>query len=98
MMTVVFIPIWEFFLPESGHRDADLHVLGRAVRRMREQRGMSAEELARATGISRQRIAALERGALDPTYDLLLRLTEGLGIQPSTLVTLAERLKGADEP
>lgn len=85
-------------MPESGHRDANLLILGQAVRRMREQRGMSADELAGATGISPQRIDALETGRLDPTYALLLALSEGLGIEPSALVTLAEELKDANEP
>jgi transcriptional regulator with XRE-family HTH domain len=80
-------------LPESGHRDADLSALGRAVRARREQLGMSADELAGAAGISRQRIHALETGQLDPTYELLLALAEGLGIEPSALVSLAEQLK-----
>jgi transcriptional regulator with XRE-family HTH domain len=98
MQTTVFSAIWELFLPESGHKDADLHILGRAVRRMREQQGMSTEELALATGISRQRIDALETGRLDATYELLLALAEGLGVLPSALVTLAEQLKAAEKP
>jgi transcriptional regulator with XRE-family HTH domain len=98
METVVFIAIWELFLPESGHRDADLPVLGRAIRQMREQRGMSADELAGATSIGRERVDALETGRLDPTYELLLALAEGLGIQPSALVILAEQLKRTNEP
>jgi transcriptional regulator with XRE-family HTH domain len=65
---------------------------------MREQRDMSADELAAAAGMSRQRIDALETGHLDPTYELLLALAEGLGIQPSALVTLAEQLKESNEP
>jgi transcriptional regulator with XRE-family HTH domain len=93
MMTVVFNAIWELFVPESGNIDADLLVLGRAVRRMREQRGMSADDLAGATGMGLERIEALETGHLDPTYELLLALAEGLGIQPSALVTVAEQLK-----
>lgn len=85
-------------MPDSGHRDVDLLVLGRAVRRMRERRGMSADELAGAIDIGRQRIDALETGHLDPTYELLLAVAEGLGIEPSALVTLAERLKESNEP
>jgi transcriptional regulator with XRE-family HTH domain len=65
---------------------------------MREQRDMSADELAATAGMSRQRIEALETGHLDPTYELLLALAEGLGIQPSALVTLAEQLKESNEP
>ncbi|HEX5853924.1 MAG TPA: helix-turn-helix transcriptional regulator, partial [Solirubrobacteraceae bacterium] len=79
-------------MPESPHRDPDVPDLGRAIRRMREQRGISAEVLATATGISRQRIDSLERGRLDPTYELLLALTQGLGVQLSALVRAAEQL------
>lgn len=85
-------------MPGSGHGDADLLVLGRAVRRMREQRGMSIGELAEAINIRRQRIDALETGRLDPTYELLLAIAEGLGTQTSTLVALAERLREANGP
>jgi transcriptional regulator with XRE-family HTH domain len=58
---------------------------------------MSAEELARAAGITRKRIDALETGYLDPTYELLLAVAEALGIQPSALVTLAEQLGESNE-
>jgi transcriptional regulator with XRE-family HTH domain len=98
MKTLVFIAIWELFLPESRHRDADLRGLARAVRRMREQLGMSAEELAGATDMGRQRIDALETGHLDPTYEQLLALAEGLDTQVSVLVALAGRLKESGEP
>jgi transcriptional regulator with XRE-family HTH domain len=65
---------------------------------MREQRGMSIEELASAIDVGRRRINALETGHLDPTYELLLAVAEGLGIQPSALVTLAEELNESSEP
>lgn len=65
---------------------------------MREQRGMSADELAAASGIARQRIDTLERGHLDPTYELLMALAEGLGVQPSALVSFAEQLQESSEP
>jgi transcriptional regulator with XRE-family HTH domain len=97
-MTIVISAIWELFLPASEHRDVDLLVLGRAVRRMREQRGMSADELAGATSIGRERVDALETGRLDPTYELLLTLAEGLDMQPSALMILAEQLKRTNEP
>jgi len=97
-MTIVFSANWELFLPASEHRDADLLVLGQAVRQMREQRGMSIDELAGATSIARERVDALETGRLDPTYELLLALAEGLDIQPSALMILAEQLKRTNEP
>jgi len=84
-------------LPESGHNDADLLTLGRAIRRMREQVSMTADDLAAATGMSTQRLAALETGRLDPTYDLLLVVVEGLGVRLSALLALAEQLEGSKE-
>jgi hypothetical protein len=47
------------------------------------------DELAADTGISRRRILH-ETGHLDPTYEQLVALAAGLGIQPSAPVTLAE--------
>lgn len=58
---------------------------------------MSTADLAVATGMTRDRIDALESGRLDPTYELMLALGEGLGTQPSALVTLAEQLKESGE-
>jgi transcriptional regulator with XRE-family HTH domain len=85
-------------LPESGQSDANLLILGRAVQRMREQRSMSAVELADATGMTPRRLAELETGRLDPTYDLLLVIVEGLGVQLSALMTLVEQLEESNEP
>jgi transcriptional regulator with XRE-family HTH domain len=79
-------------LAQSGYKEPNLLILGRAVKLMREQRGMSTDELADASGVLRERIGALEVGQLDPTYELLLEIADGLGTQPSALVTLAERL------
>jgi transcriptional regulator with XRE-family HTH domain len=98
MKTVVVSANWELFLPDSGHRSTELSLLGRAVRQTREQRGMSPDRLADASGMTRQRIDAIETGRLDPSYDLLLALAEGLRAQPSALVALAEQLKGSSEP
>lgn len=75
----------------SSTREQDLVALGQAVRRLRQQRSMSANELADASGIERLRIGTLEAGRLDPTYELLIALAEGLGVQPSALVICAEK-------
>jgi transcriptional regulator with XRE-family HTH domain len=53
---------------------------------------MSTDELAQASGVLRERLDALEAGQLDPTYELLLEIADGLGAQPSALVILAEQL------
>jgi transcriptional regulator with XRE-family HTH domain len=85
-------------LTQSNYKEPNLLILGRAVKLMRKQRGMSADELADASGVLRERIGALEAGQLDPTYELLLEIADGLGTQPSALVILAERLDASPNP
>jgi transcriptional regulator with XRE-family HTH domain len=82
-------------LMQSSYKNPNLLVLGRAVELMREQQRMSVDELAEASGIPRERIGSLEAGRLDPTYELLSEIADGLGTQPSVLVTLAERLRAS---
>jgi transcriptional regulator with XRE-family HTH domain len=83
-------------LTHSNYKD--LLALGEAVKLVRERRGVSADELANTSGVPRERIAALEAGQLDPTYEQLLEIADGLSIQPSALVGLAERLRTATDP
>ncbi len=77
--------------------DPELAGLGHAIRQMREQYGMSQSELSASTRIERERLNALEAGLLDPTYDMLLKLADGLGVQLETLVIRAKELKEQDE-
>jgi transcriptional regulator with XRE-family HTH domain len=64
--------------------------LGRAIRQVREERGMSAAELATAAGIEQQYLEALEGGRLDPCNDVLLALADGFGFRPSALIVRLE--------
>jgi transcriptional regulator with XRE-family HTH domain len=70
----------------------DLLLLGKAIGQIRAERGLSVGELAAAAGIEIERVQALEAGQLDPDYELLLTLAEGLGVRPSALVIRAEEL------
>jgi DNA-binding XRE family transcriptional regulator len=98
LQTSVVSPICEISLCENPHGAPELSVLGRAVRLTRERRNLSTDELARAIAIPRENIAALESGCLDPTYELLVAIAEGLGTQPSALVLLAEQLGRSHQP
>jgi transcriptional regulator with XRE-family HTH domain len=69
-----------------------LRGLGLAVRERREQRRLSQASLASALGVARQRISALERGQLNPRYELLVALADALGVQVGELVSRAEAL------
>lgn len=80
-------------MSERRQSQRDLFFLGQAIGQLREERGLSTEVLAAAAGIERTRIQALEAGALDPDYDLLLTLAEALGIRISAFVIRAEELQ-----
>lgn len=83
----------------SGSKDenAQLLAFGRAIERIREQRSMSVDALASVSGIAGERIDALERGQLDPTYEEMLTLAEGLEVDLAALLALAEELGASDQ-
>jgi len=70
--------------------------LARAIRELREQRGMTQAELAAAVGVHRTRISALEAGRLDPDYALLVALAQALGVSLVELVSRVEELARED--
>jgi DNA-binding XRE family transcriptional regulator len=88
--------IWELFPPVSQREQHDLLLLGRAIREIREERDVTAADLAGATEVELAQIRALEAGRVDPTYELLLALAEGLGVRPSAFVIRAEALATED--
>jgi len=66
--------------------DPDLIALGRTVRAARRQKGMSVAELAAATGFKRRHLVRIEAGELDPRYDGLLTIADGLGVPAAAIV------------
>jgi transcriptional regulator with XRE-family HTH domain len=70
------------------------HALGRAVRESRARRELSQEGLGFASGLHRNYVGALERGEVNPTFATLMRVSHGLGIALSTVVTVYERNVG----
>jgi transcriptional regulator with XRE-family HTH domain len=77
-------------------RSAEHRALGRAVRELRACRGVSQEELGYRSALHRNYVGAIERGELNPTLGVLLRLAAGLGVPLSELVTLGERRAAGD--
>ena len=64
--------------------------LGRAVRDLRVDRGISQEDLAHRSGMHRTYVGGIERGERNVSYANLLRLAEALGVPPSQLLARAE--------
>jgi transcriptional regulator with XRE-family HTH domain len=72
----------------SPHPDAA--ALGRAVRLIRDERGISQVQLAADTGFMQSWISHVERGARNPSWNNVVRLAEGLDVSPAELVMRAE--------
>jgi transcriptional regulator with XRE-family HTH domain len=65
---------------------------GQRLRQLRTECGISKDNLARKTGIHSTAIRRFERGDREPLLKSILRLAEGLGVQPGALVdALGER-------
>lgn len=67
-----------------------LVALGRAIRKLRTERNISAGELAAAAGLKPARLDAIEAGRFDPPYDVFFALAVELGVKSSELVQRAE--------
>ena len=71
-----------------------LHVaFGLAVRRLREERGISQEELGQLTGLHRNHVGQIERAELNPTLKSIDLIAKALTIEPSELIGRAEKLR-----
>lgn len=60
--------------------------MGRQIKLRREQRGMSAAELARRSGLSKATLSGLESGRSNPTIDTLGAVAVALGIPLADLL------------
>jgi transcriptional regulator with XRE-family HTH domain len=56
------------------------------LKRLRERRGLSQEQLAEAAGISRTYLARLETAKHDPTLSVIERLAKALKVKPAELL------------
>src|ERR687893_248178 len=65
--------------------------LGGRVRELRRRRGLTLEELAGRSGVSRAMISKLERGEKNPTLVVAAKLAEGLGVTLSRLAGMEKR-------
>ena len=71
--------------------ERELVSLGRAVRRVREEKGLDVRELADVIPhVTQQRLEAIEAGRSNPPFSVLVAIGEGLGVGPQVLYQRAE--------
>lgn len=65
--------------------------LGRVIRGLREQRGVSQESLALECELHRTYVGQIERGLKSPTVRTLFVIAKGLGVAPSEILRRVEK-------
>ena len=60
--------------------------LGRNLRRLRDEKGLSQEAFAHEAGIHRTYISDIERGARNPTITVVEKIALALGVTAAALV------------
>jgi ribosome-binding protein aMBF1 (putative translation factor) len=83
-------PEWE--------RRRELAALGRAVRELRARRGLSQEDLGFQAGLHRNYVGAVERGEINTTFRVLMKLSHGLEVPFSELIEVYERQRAWPAP
>ena len=61
-------------------------LVGRNVRRIRQAKGLTQEELAERSGFGQNYLSDLERGRRNPTVVTLWELAQTLGVTPVELI------------
>lgn len=59
--------------------------LGQMLRRLRRERGWTLAEAGAAAGVSRSSLSKVENGQMSPTYDLLIKVARGYGVDLADL-------------
>lgn len=76
------------------HSERPQPALGKAIRRLREKRGVTQGELAASAGLAGPTISLIERGYANPTWATVRDIAEALGVSVAELAKVAERLDG----
>lgn len=72
----------------------DAEIIGRVIRRVREEQKISQEVVSGFADIGRTHLSAIERGQRKPTLETFFRISEALNIRPSELMAkIEEELK-----
>jgi ribosome-binding protein aMBF1 (putative translation factor) len=75
---------------ESFDRDRTLKAFGRAVRRRREDLGLSQEAVSARAGLHENYVGGVERGERNTSIVNVLKLTGALELRPSELMSRLE--------
>ena len=68
----------------------DNAIVGRTVRKLRKEKGLSQDVLSGFAGIARTHLTMIENGTKQANFETLWKIAEALEIKPSELVAQIE--------
>lgn len=71
--------------------------LGKAIRQLREKRGITQEALAPEAGVTTGTLGLIERGQANPTWGTVLGIADALGVSMGDLAKLADKFATAEK-
>lgn len=71
--------------PPEETADRETHELAQRLRALRNERGLTLNDLAKRTGLSRSTLYKVENSGMSLTYQKLLQLKDGLGVDIAQL-------------
>lgn len=78
-------------MPGIAHYESIRKEIIRLLREEREQRGLSKYAVAQRSGVSESMVGLVERGLRNPSIELLLRMSDGVGVNLAEVITKATR-------
>jgi transcriptional regulator with XRE-family HTH domain len=77
----------------KNHKDKSIEqTVGQILRQLRQERGLSQEELALESGYHRTYISQLERGQKNPSLRTIFQLAKALEVEPSEIIERVQSL------
>lgn len=73
-------------IAERPRQEQAHSALAARIRRWRDARGWNQQGLADRAGVARSTLSKIENGLLSPTFEVLLKLARGFGVELSDLV------------
>lgn len=70
------------------------HELGQRIREIRNERGLTLQEVSKATDIARSTLSKIENGVMSPTFDILQKLASGFNLDIAALFTPTQTQTG----
>lgn len=86
MLLIVCRLIRYIFSNKRVKQRALIRQFGLEVRRRRTKLGLTQEDFAAASGLHRTYISGIERGARNPTLEIILRISRALKCEPSEIL------------